>query len=194
MRVLWEKNPVANPAAHQALRKKRWLIALGVAALSALSVVSLGAWGLVYPAALLVLAAFAIEPMHWLRKRLPVQRVWTNGDVLGVEGAAEVRAHPREPILLASIAAFTVYPVLGGAIGGASSGRARYTAIDLWLADGRRRLWIFDRITGIEPGDEAALARVLSKHLHGRWRQAPADADMPAEVGKIERKRLAQWV
>ena len=193
MRVLWEKNAVADPAAHQAKRTKRWLIALGVAALSALSVISLGVWGLVYPAAVLVLAAFAIEPMHWLRKKLPVQRVWTDDDVLGVEGAVDVRNHPREPIPLASIAAFTVYPILGRSIPGVGSARAKYTAIDLWSADGSRRLWLFDRTTGIELGDEAALARALSEQLPGRWRSAPADGDLPAKVGEVERKRLAQW-
>jgi len=109
---------VAAPAAHRAKRKRRWWIALGFATLSALSALSLGVPGPTHPAVVLVLAAFAIEPLYWLREWLPIHRVWTDDDVLGVEGAAEVRNHPQEPVPLASIAAFTVYPMLGGSTPG----------------------------------------------------------------------------
>ncbi len=143
------------------------MIAGAVAALLSLTVISFGVWGLVYPAIVLVIAALAIEPMYWLRKRIPTQRVWTDGSVLGVDGAAEVIAHPRDPVPLSSIAAFTVYPIIGGTTGGATingvstSTRVHYTGIDLWLTDGTRRLWIFNRITGITVEHEVALARAL---------------------------------
>lgn len=199
MHVLWEHTAVGDPVAHAAKRRKRWMIAGGIAAVSALSVFSFGVWGLVYPAIVLVVAALVIEPLHWLRKSLPTQRIWTDGTLLGVDGAAEVIGHPREPIPLASVAKLAVYPIAGGYSGGATLGgtsvrtRTHYSAVDLWLTDGSRRLWIFDRVTGITLEVEVALARALAIYLPDRWRDPPDDADMAANVGEIDRRRLAEW-
>ena len=199
MHVLWEHSAVADPAAHDAKRRKRWLIAGVIAAVSALTVLSFGVWGLVYPAIVLVIAALVIEPMYWLRKRMPTQRVWTDGSLLGVDGAAEVIAQPDDPIPLSSVAALAVYPIAGGYTAGGTVGgldtssRVHYSAVDLWLADGSRRLWIFNRATGITLEDEVALARALAIYLPDRWRDPPDDGDRGADFGEIDRRRLAEW-
>jgi hypothetical protein len=137
--------------------------------------------------------------MYWMRKGIPTQRVWTDGSLLGVDGAAEVIGHPREPVPLASVVGVAVYPINGGYTGGATasgastSQRVRYTAVDLWLTDGTRRLWIFNRVTGITVDIEVALARALAVYLPDRWRDPPADSDMAADVGEIDRRRLTEW-
>lgn len=196
--VLWEKSAVDDPVAHAATRRKRWTIAGGIAAVSALTVLSFGVWGLVYPAAVLVVAALVIEPMYWLRRRIPTQRVWLDERLIGVDGAAEVFGHPRDPVPLADVSGFSVYPLRGGYLAtpvgdtGVSQ-RVHYTAVDLWLTDGSRRLWIFDRITGIEVEHEVALAGALAAGLPDRWRPPPTDDDLAADVGEIDRDRLARW-
>ncbi|MFN3216646.1 MAG: hypothetical protein ACE367_09150 [Acidimicrobiales bacterium] len=199
MHVLWEHSAVGDPAAHDAKRRKRWMIAGAIAAVSALTVLSFGVWGLVYPAIVLVIAALAIEPLYWLRKRMPTQRIWTDGTLLGVDGAAEVIGQPLDPVPLASVAKLAVYPIAGGYSGGATVGgvstssRVHYSAVDLWLTDGSRRLWIFNRVTGISLDEEVALARALAIYLPDRWRDPPGDDDMGADVGEIDRRRLGEW-
>lgn len=195
MHVLWEHSAVSDPVAHAAKRKKRWMITGGIAALLSLTVLSFGVWGLVYPAIVVVIAALVIEPMYWFRLRMPTQRVWTDGTLLGVDGAAEVIGQPLDPVPLASVAKLAVYPIAGGyTVGGLdSSSRVHYSAVDLWLADGSRRLWIFNRATGITLEDEVALARALAIYLPDRWRDPPDDGDRGADFGEIDRRRLAEW-
>jgi hypothetical protein len=197
--VLWEHSAVSDPVAHAAKRKKRWMIAGGIAALLSLTVLSFGVWGLVYPAIVVVIAALVIEPMYWLRLRMPTQRVWTDGTLLGVDGAAEAIGQPLDPVPLASVAKLAVYPIAGGYSSGpmingvSSSQQVHYSAVDLWLTDGSRRLWIFDRATGITLEVEVALARALAIYLPDRWRDPPDDEDRGADVGEIDRRRLGEW-
>jgi uncharacterized membrane protein len=199
MHVLWEHSAVSDPVAHAAKRRKRWMIAGGIAALLSLTVLSFGVWGLVYPAIVVLIAALVIEPLYWLRLRMPTQRLWTDGTLLGVDGAAEVIGQPDDPVPLASVSKLAVYPIAGGytaggTVGGLdSSSRVHYSAVDLWLIDGSRRLWIFNRATGITLEDEVALARALAIYLPDRWRDPPADDDRSADVGEIDRRRLGEW-
>lgn len=51
-----EHSAVADPVAHYAKRRQRWLIVGAIAAVSALTVMSFGVWGLVYPAIVLLIA------------------------------------------------------------------------------------------------------------------------------------------
>ncbi|MCB0993913.1 MAG: hypothetical protein KDB21_02395 [Acidimicrobiales bacterium] len=194
--VLWENKSVADPVAHRAKYVKRWkILAVVTAAITVASVLAFGVWGLVYTVIVLVLGGGAVEGVYRLALVRKDHLVWTDGALFGVEGASDVIGHPTDPIPLAQIAQLTVYPVAGGYLPSydGHSSRVYYTAIDLWLAGGARRVFIFNRENTVTIAEERALAEALRNYLPDRWRPAPADDDLPADIGEIERRRLHEW-
>ncbi len=194
--VIWEIAADRVDAARK--RRRRWSVALALAvAVGIPAVLAFGAFGLVYPGVVLIVVGMVVEAAHLVVRITPDQRITLVGADLVFTGTDP----PREPVApqpIVGIERFTVYPARGGFVAASNAAtRVALVVVDLWLVGGERRTVIFRyaRTPGRPAGaDQVRLVQALRQQLPGRWREAPADDDLPTYPGTIDRRGLTRWM